>query len=138
MNVGENSPLVFLVDDDRDFLEMERTILTAGGYRTRCFSGSGEAYAALVAATGTERPALLVTDLMMKSLDAGFTFARMVRADPRLADIPLIIVSAVASQKGFDFRPRTSDDLHAMHAEAFFDKPVPPAEFLARVKELVG
>ena len=35
----------------------------------------------------------------------GFTFARSLREDPRFADIPMIIVSAVASQKGFDFRP---------------------------------
>jgi len=135
---GAERPLVFLVDDDADFLEMETAILRAGGYRTRSFSGSGAALEALASARGPERPSLLVTDLMMKSLDAGFTFARTVRADPRFADIPLIIVSAVASQKGFDFRPRTSDELAAMNAQAFFDKPVPPAEFLARVKELAG
>ncbi len=131
-------PLIYLVDDDKDFLEMEKTILAHGGYRTKCFSGTRDALDALGSAAGSERPALVVTDLMMKSLDAGFTFARAVRADPRFADIPMIIVSAVASQKGFDFRPRTAEDLAAMSAEAFFDKPVPPAAFLARVKELVG
>jgi CheY-like chemotaxis protein len=130
------SPLVYLVDDDRDFLEMEAAILAAGGFRTRSFSESREALAALSSADGDQRPSLLVTDLMMKSLDAGFTFARAVRSDPRLSDIKIIIVSAVASQKGFDFRPRTSEDLEAMNAEAFFDKPVPPAAFLAKVKEL--
>ena len=129
--------MIFLVDDDKDFLEMEKAILAHGGYRTRCFSGSREALEALASAVGTERPALVVTDLMMKSLDAGFTFARTLRDDPRFADIALIIVSAVASQKGFDFRPRTAEDLAAMNADAFFDKPVSPAAFLARVKELV-
>jgi len=44
----------------------------------------------------------------------------------------------VASQKGFDFRPRSAEDLAAMNADAFFDKPVPPEPFLARVKELAG
>jgi hypothetical protein len=44
----------------------------------------------------------------------------------------------VASQRGFDFRPRSADDLRTMRAEAFFDKPVAPAAFLARVKELLG
>jgi CheY-like chemotaxis protein len=131
-----SSPLVFLVDDDRDFLEMETAILAAGGYRTRSFSESRVALAALAAAEGEQRPSLIVTDLMMKSLDAGFTFARAVRSDPRLSDIPIIIVSAVASQKGFDFRPRTTTDLAAMNAEAFFDKPVTPAAFMAKVKEL--
>jgi putative two-component system response regulator len=131
-------PMIYLVDDDKDFLEMEKAILAHGGYRATCFSESREALAALASAVGAERPVLVVTDLMMKSLDAGFTFARALREDPRFADIPMIIVSAVASKKGFDFRPRTDEDLAAMHAEAFFDKPVSPAAFLARVKELVG
>jgi CheY-like chemotaxis protein len=130
------APLVYLVDDDRDFLEMEAAILSAGGYRTKSFSDAREALAALASADREQRPSLLVTDLMMKSLDAGFTLARAVRSDPRLSDIPIVIVSAVASQKGFDFRPRTADDLAAMNAEAFFDKPVAPAAFLAKVKEL--
>jgi two-component system response regulator AdeR len=130
--------MVYLVDDDKDFLEMEKAILAHGGYRTRCFSESREALEALGSAAGHEKPALIVTDLMMKSLDAGFTFARALREDPRFSDIPMIIVSAVASQKGFDFRPRTAPDLAAMNAEAFFDKPVSPAAFLARVKELIG
>ncbi|HTO21165.1 MAG TPA: response regulator [Spirochaetia bacterium] len=129
--------LVYLVDDDKDFLEMEKAILAAGGYRTRCFPDAREALEAL-AATGAERPALLVTDLMMKSLDAGFTFARAVRSDPRFAAIPLVIVSAVASQKGYDFRPRSPGDLAAMNADAFFDKPVAPGPFLQRIKELIG
>jgi CheY-like chemotaxis protein len=130
------SPLVYLVDDDRDFLEMEAAILAAGGYRTRTFSESRAALAALAAAEAGQRPSLIVTDLMMKSLDAGFTFARAVRSDPRFSGIPIVIVSAVASQKGFDFRPRTAADLAAMNAEAFFDKPVAPAAFMAKVKEL--
>jgi FixJ family two-component response regulator len=37
------SPLIFLVDDDRDFLEMEKVILGAGRYRTRCFSDGRDA-----------------------------------------------------------------------------------------------
>ena len=50
----------------------------------------------------------------------------------------MIIVSAVASQKGFDFQPRTAADLAAMGADAFFDKPVAPQVLLAKVKELLG
>ena len=116
---------------------MEAAILASGRHRAGGASPNRrEALAALESADGEERPSLVITDLMMKSLDAGFSFARTIRSDPRLSDIPIIIVSAVASQKGFDFRPRTADDLAAMNAEAFFDKPVPPAAFLAKVKEL--
>jgi CheY-like chemotaxis protein len=128
---------ILLVDDDKDFLELERRILESRGYRVVCFSDTQEALAALSAASEADRPALVVTDLMMKTLDSGFTFARALKADPRNAGIPVIIVSAVSSQKGFDFRPRTASDLAAMGAEAFFDKPVAPEALLAKVEELL-
>ena len=128
--------LIFIVDDDRDFLELQERMLSSQGYRVSSFSSPDAALAAL--RTDADLPGLLVTDLMMSALDSGFSLARAMKADPRLARIPVIVVSAVASQKGFDFRPRTEADLAAMNAESFFDKPVSPQAFLARVKELLG
>ena len=128
--------LIVIVDDDRDFLELQERMLSSQGYRVSSFSSPDAALAAL--RTDADLPGLLVTDLMMSALDSGFSLAHAMKADPRLARIPVIVVSAVASQKGFDFRPRTEADLAAMNAEAFFDKPVSPQAFLARVKELLG
>jgi CheY-like chemotaxis protein len=129
--------IVFLVDDDPDFLELERSILESGGYGVVTFSNPQAALDALVARAPADRPALVVTDLMMKALDSGFSFARTLKSDPRFATIPVVIVTAVSSQKGFDFHPRTPADLKAMNADAFFDKPVSPEALLAKVKELL-
>jgi CheY-like chemotaxis protein len=126
---------IFIVDDDRDFLELQERILASQGYQVTSFAEPEKALAALHSA---ELPGLVVTDLMMSALDSGFSLARAMKADPRLAKIPVIIVSAVSRQKGFDFHPRSAADLAAMNAEAFFDKPVSPQAFLARVKELLG
>ena len=131
-------PLIALVDDDQDFLDLERRILENGGYRAACYTDPHAALAAMTDAAAVDKPVLLITDLMMSALDAGFSLSRAVKADPRCAGIPVIIVSAVASQKGFDFHPRASEDLAAMSADAFFDKPVAPHILLARVKELLG
>ena len=136
--------VIYLVDDDADFLELEKSIFESRGYTVACFSDPQAARAALEAETaaraesGRRRRALVVTDLMMRALDSGFTFARAVKTDPRFAGIPVIIVSAVSSQKGFDFHPRTPADLAAMHADAFFDKPVSPQALIARAEELLG
>jgi CheY-like chemotaxis protein len=127
---------IFLVDDDRDFLELEKQILAASGCTVTCFSDPRAALAALEAAA--ELPVLLVTDLMMSSLDSGFTLARALKDTPRLAAIPVIIVSAVSSQKGFDFHPRSAEELQAMGAAAFFDKPVAPQALLSKVMELLA
>ena len=52
--------------------------------------------------------------------------------------MPVILVTAVSVQRGFDFRPRGAADLAAMHADAYFDKPVDPAALTAKVAELLG
>jgi two-component system response regulator GlrR len=123
---------ILLVDDDRDFLEMNRGVLEARGYRVRCAADSRAA----LAAAESERPDLVVTDLMMDRLDAGFSLARALKE--RYADLPVILVTAVSVQRGFDFRPRGQVDLAAMHADAYFDKPVEPAALTARVEELLA
>jgi CheY-like chemotaxis protein len=122
---------ILLVDDDRDFLEQNRGVLAATGYRVSCFSDPQEA---LAAAAG-ELPDLVITDLMMKALDSGLSLARELKA--RHPGLPVILVTAVSSQRGFDFSPRGPEDLAAMNADAFFDKPVDPAALIARVKELL-
>ena len=126
--------LIMLVDDDRDFLEINRGLLEARGYRVVCFPDPDEA----LSAVKRERPDLVVTDLMMKSLDSGFTLARALKGDPALAGIPVILVTAAASQRGFDFNPRTREDLRAMNADAFFDKPVSPLLLIAKIEELLA
>jgi CheY-like chemotaxis protein len=128
---------IYIVDDDRDFLEMEKSILLTQGYAVEGFSDPRAALAALRGRTPGGVPGLLVTDLMMNQLDAGFTLARAVKDEPGLAGVPVIIGSAVSSQKGIDFRPRSAGDLAAMGADAFFDKPVAPDAFLAKVRELL-
>ena len=129
-----DTPLIFLVDDDADFLDLERRILMGGGYTTVCFSDPRKALSAMTA-EGAGRPDLVVTDLMMVTMDSGFTLAKAVKSDPRCAGIPVIIITAVGSQKGFDFHPRAAEDLSAMSADAFFDKPVAPDVLLAKVRD---
>jgi CheY-like chemotaxis protein len=124
--------LILLVDDDPDFLEQNRGVLAACGYRVSCFSDPGEA----LAAAGRERPDLAISDLMMKALDSGFSLARELKA--RHPGLPVILVTAASSQRGFDFRPRGGEDLSAMKADAFFDKPVDPAALIAKVRELLA
>ena len=128
---------IYLVDDDADFLEIEKAIFQSGGFQVACFPDPPAALLALRASVlAGERP-LVVCDLMMRSLDSGFTLARSIKEDPQLNMVPVVIVSAIASQKGFDFHPRTPADLAAMHADAFFDKPVSPERLLAKVVELL-
>jgi len=130
----EVQPLIIIVDDDVDFLDIYRRILTREGYRTVCCTGPDEALRRMAA----EAPSLIITDLMMDSLASGFTFAKAVKVDPKYAHIPVIVATAAGSQRGYDFRPLTEEELRGMCADAFFDKPVNMKRLLSTVSLLLG
>jgi len=131
---ASNKPLILLVDDDRDVLEIAERILAAKGYRTLCFSDPNEALDQM----RKEKPDLVVTDLMMGDLDEGFSFSRKIKEDDRLKDVPVVILTGIAGRLGLDFRPRNADDLAAMGADAFLEKPIAPGALLEKIEKLLG
>ncbi|MBN1319512.1 MAG: response regulator [Thermoleophilia bacterium] len=126
--------LILVVDDDYDFLEINRMILERAGYRVVT---AAEPKQALVRME-EEKPDLVITDLMMTTLDSGFLFARTIKEDPRYAEVPVIIATSVSSALGLDFRPRTAEDRAQMHVDAYFDKPLDHHRLLAMIGELLG
>ena len=131
--MSETQRPIILVDDDPDFLAINRRVLEARGYRVLCFTDCVTAWEAME----REPPGVVVTDLMMNALDSGFSFARKIKEDPRLQDTPVVIVTAVSSRLGFDFVPRSGEELRAMNADGFFPKPLAPDLLVAKVEELL-
>jgi CheY-like chemotaxis protein len=130
----KQAALILIVDDDYDFLEINRLILERAGYRVVCAAEPKQALALME----QEVPALVITDLMMSSVDAGFSLSGTIKTDPRYAHIPVIISTSVSSALGLDFRPRSAEDLDAMQVDAYFDKPLRPQELLEKVGELLA
>jgi len=126
--------LILIVDDDYDFLAINRHILEKAGYRVATASEPSEALARMQA----EKPDLVITDLMMTSVDSGFSFSRAIKDDPRFAGVPVIISTSVSSALGLDFRPRSEEEMRTMHVDAYFDKPLDAQLLLAKVAELLG
>jgi two-component system chemotaxis sensor kinase CheA len=92
-SIPERQLSVMVVDDALIVRELQRSILERGGYSVRAASDGVEALAMLA-----EQPAdLVVTDVEMPNLD-GLTLIRTIRAHPRLANIPVLIVSSHASE----------------------------------------
>ncbi len=112
--------LILIVDDDYDFLEINRMILERAGYRVATAAEPKQALARIQ----EEKPDLIITDLMMTSLDSGFSFARSLKDDVRYQDIPVIIATSVSSALGLDFRPRSAEERAAMNVDEYFDKPL--------------
>ncbi len=126
--------LILIVDDDYDFLEINRIILEGAGHRVVTATNPAEAHERIEA----EAPDLVITDLMMTSIDAGFAFAAQLKNDPRTAAVPIIISTSVSSQLGLNFRPDSDEDLAKMNVDAYFDKPIDAQALVAKVAELLG
>lgn len=126
--------LILIVDDDYDFLEINRFILENAGYRVVTATNPAEAHARIE----QEAPDLVITDLMMTSIDAGFAFSAELKNDPRTAGVPVIISTSVSSALGLDFHPQSEDDLAKMNVDAYFDKPIDAQALLAKVGDLLA
>lgn len=81
---------ILLVDDEPEILAAWRLILENEGYQVGCASNGVEAMARAAA----EIPDLIVTDWMMPLMDGG-ELCRRVKAMPQLADVPILVHSAV-------------------------------------------
>ena len=127
------APFIIVVDDDHDSLEIIKHILEAHGFRAACFVDPLEALERMA----QEKPRLVITDLIMKALDTGFSFSRQIKFDPRFRDVPVILVTAALSQRGLAVQPRNPQDLERMRVDAYFDKPVDSKALVCKVRELL-
>jgi signal transduction histidine kinase/Fe-S-cluster-containing hydrogenase component 2/ActR/RegA family two-component response regulator len=115
---------VLVVDDDPDFLEQERIMLEGMGFVVVTAERSDEA----LEVANREIPDAFVLDLMMERADSGARLARQLRRDPRFRRAPIVILTSVVSETGFEFSRNPKEVLEWMKADAWFDKPAPMAE----------
>jgi two-component system, chemotaxis family, sensor kinase CheA len=95
------SPAVLVVDDALTTRTMERSLLETAGYRVQVAADGEEAWTAL--ASGEF--GLVVSDVDMPRMD-GFELTARIRQEPRLAGLPVVLVTALESredkQRGLD------------------------------------
>ncbi|WP_296942282.1 two-component system response regulator [uncultured Massilia sp.] len=114
-------PLILAVDDEASNLQLLRQILQ-DHYRLR-FAKDGQRALALAR---EERPNLILLDVMMPGM-SGYEVCAALKADPDLAAIPVIFVTALTD---------TDDELEGFEAGAvdYITKPVSPPIVRARVR----
>ena len=121
-----DTPLILLVDDYDDALEIYATYLTFHGYRVQTARDGREA---IDAARETE-PAMVLMDLRMPVLD-GTGALRLLRDIPRLRSVPVIALTAHALE----------DERVAALAEGFdavIAKPCLPDDLLRAVRDVLA
>nr|WP_291687538.1 ATP-binding protein [Bradyrhizobium sp.] len=112
---------ILLADDNADMRDYVRRLLEAHGYVVEAVE-DGEA---ALASARQWPPDLVLTDVMMPKLD-GFGVLRGIRADAKLAGIPVLMLSARAGEEA---------KVEALDAAAddYLAKPFAARELLARV-----
>lgn len=124
---------VLVVDDDPDFLEQHRIVLSGMGFDVVTAERSDEA----LEVSDREVPDAFVLDMMMERADSGARLARALRRDPRFRKAPIIMLTSVVQATGFEFARNPKEVLEWMKADAWFDKPAPVAELANTIRRLL-
>ncbi len=113
---------ILVVDDDSEVVRLMRAYLEKAGFEV-LVAYNGETAIHILR---RDIPDLLLLDLMLPDRD-GFDITRQVRSDPRLAHIPLIMLTARISD---------TDKIVGleMGADDYVTKPYNPREVVARVR----
>ncbi len=120
----EEKSLILIVDDLVKVRQAMESLLVGQGYQLEFACDGKEA----LQKASTLLPDLILLDVMMPNMD-GFEVCRHLRADSRLAEVPIVLVTALDDQesrlKGIE-----------AGADDFITKPFDRAELRARVKTI--
>ena len=126
---------ILIIDDDRDIVDNLTMVLQANGHRVEAKTSTDN----LLEDVAQSAPDLIILDVIFpEDPQAGFKAARMLSKDENMAQIPILLLSAVNQRSNLAFNlsdDDISDDF--MPVGAFVDKPVQPSDLLAKVEELL-
>jgi DNA-binding response OmpR family regulator len=116
-------PLILIVEDEKDAVEMYRIVLEVEGYQVAV------AYTLPAAIKELEKakPSLVILDVVLRG-NSGLELCERIRQDPDLKEIPVIIISNLDTQ----------EDIVAgleAGANAYLTKPISQDELLEAVRE---
>jgi DNA-binding response OmpR family regulator len=120
--VSDTSATILVVDDNPDALFMLHRLLGRQGYRVRTAAGGRAALMVLAA----ELVDVIVLDVMMPDMN-GLAVCRVLRQDPRLSRIPVILLTASDEAD-------TRIAAMSLGVSEFVTKPVDTRDFGARIR----
>ena len=118
---GASADRILVVDDEADIVALVAYHMLKAGYRVSTAANGSDA---LVAAK-TERPALVVLDLMLPGM-SGYDVLEQLRAEPSTRNVAVLMLSA---------RREEQDRIRglALGADDYLTKPFSPQELVLRV-----
>lgn len=120
---------ILVIDDDIDLVEIIRVTLENEGFDVIDAQNGKRG----LAMTREKNPDLILLDVMMGQVDEGFQVAYELKGDAATKDIPILMLTAVADQTGFDFDPTKDQDF--LPVNEFLEKPISPRKLVDMVRK---
>lgn len=124
---------ILIIDDDPDMVLATRICLERAGHQVYV-AANGEQGLAMAR---SERPDLIVLDVMMDTTTEGIQVALRMRSpaeeDRDLAQIPILMLTSLHATAP----RRIAPDADYLPVDAFLDKPIEPETLLAEVEKLL-
>src|SRR5215207_1908716 len=124
--MNTQTPYLLVVEDIPDILKLLEATLTFKGHRVVTARNGEEALDAME----RERPALIITDILMPKMD-GFSLVHRLRINPETRDIPVVFLSATY------VAPEDKAFALTIGVTRFIEKPVALNEFVPIIEKLL-
>ncbi len=121
---------ILVVDDDPDFVNLTRKILSTRGYEVITAASGQQALQVM----RKEKPDLVLLDIMMSYILDGLDVSREMAQDPQLRDVPVIMVTSLTGARAQATLP--SDEY--IPVDEWIHKPIDPDVLLARIEAMLA
>lgn len=122
-------PRILIVDDDPDFVEWVRFVLSPAGHEIVTATNGQEG----LLKVREENPDLVILDVIMSSVLDGLRMSQEMQEDAALRQIPVLMVTSIANTDYAELFP--TDEY--VHIDDFLSKPIAPDVLLKRVSALL-
>ncbi len=122
---------ILLVDDDVDFVESNKDLLEAYGYRVLVANDGASG----LELAKKEQPDAMILDVMMATNTEGFEIARKIPELPELQKMHVLLVTGISQDMHlpFDFGP----DETWLPVDRVLEKPIAPARLLSEIQKVL-
>jgi selenocysteine-specific elongation factor len=133
----EQKKKILMIDDDANLVNVIKLVLESKGFEFAAAYSAVEGLSKIV----EFNPDLIILDVIMEDFVAGFRVVSELRTggpDSKYAaysNIPILMLTSVTAKTNVNFSDKVGTAL--LPVDVFIEKPVKPAELLARIEELL-
>jgi DNA-binding response OmpR family regulator len=125
-----STPKILIIDDDPDFVEATKVLFETKDYDVSTAYDPDEGFAKLE----QEKPDALILDVMMGKGADGFIVARKIRKDSRYDKMPILMLTSMREQTGFDF-PGQRIHEKFLPVDDYIEKGIEPQVLLEKIEQ---